>query len=332
MFYIKNNRKNVNTNKGLFSFIFLCFYLLYFISCNFQQSEKKQITEDTEKKNYLPYDLMNPDNIYLLPSYLEEISGISCFKENKIACIQDEQAVIYIFDIQKGQVTSKFDFGKNDDYEDIAIVGDNAFVLKSNGTIFKVKNFEKKKKRKTTKIETLLNYKNNTEGLVYDKATNSLLIACKWSPSIIKKKPYEGFKAIYRFGLKDNKLLKKPAYLIDLSETDKIRIKGTVEKKFIDAAKKINIAGDISSFQPSGIAISPINKENIYIISSVGNLLIVMNKLGIIIDIFELDTRIFNQPEGICFSKNGDLFISNENKNGSANILRFRPEINHNIN
>ena len=53
-----------------------------------------------------------------------------------------------------------------------------------------------------------------------------------------------------------------------------------------------------------------------------------MNLKGVIINIVELDKRIFNQPEGICFSENGDMFISNEGKNGKANILRFKTIVN----
>ena len=69
-----------------------------FNSCNNKKKEKKQISEVNSKDNVFPYDLRNPDTAYYLPSYLEEISGISCYKKNKIACVQDEDAIIYIFD------------------------------------------------------------------------------------------------------------------------------------------------------------------------------------------------------------------------------------------
>ena len=48
------------------------------------------------------------------------------------------------------------------------------------------------------KLELFIPY---TEGLFYQKNTNSLLIACKSSPSINKNESFNGFKAIYRFDL-----------------------------------------------------------------------------------------------------------------------------------
>lgn len=310
--------------KSLWFFIIASIILSGFISCNFQKEKKKQITEINENENYFPYNLQNPDTIYSLPGYLEEISGISCYKKNKIACVQDEHATIYIFDTKKGKLTSKRDFGKDGDYEDIAVVGDDAYVIRSNGTIFKIKNFEKKKKLKIIKIKTSLNSKNNTEGLFFHKNTNSLLIACKDSPSINKKESYESYKAIYSFDLKRKSLIEKPEYLIDLSVTDSIKDRGTIETFYIESAKKLGLLKDNSSFHPSGIAVHPFDNNNLYIISGVERLLIIMNKTGLIIDIHILDKRIFNQPESICFSEKGDMYISNEGKSGRGNIIKFK--------
>jgi hypothetical protein len=36
-----------------------------------------------------------------------------------------------------------------------------------------------------------------------------------------------------------------------------------------------------------------------------------------------LNPDLFNQPEGITFMKNGDLFISNEGKKKSPTLVRF---------
>ncbi|MEE8341735.1 MAG: hypothetical protein V3R52_06530, partial [Candidatus Neomarinimicrobiota bacterium] len=292
---------------------------------NFQKQKQiqKHIKEVTKQENHFPYDLKNPDHVYNLPAYLEEISGISSYKKNKIACIQDEKANIYIFDTKKRKVNLKFDFGKDGDFEDIAIVEDNVFVLRSDGTLFKIENFETVN-NKTTKINTSLNNENDTEGLFFDNSTNSLLIACKGVPSINSKELYAGFKAIYRFDLKNNSLIEKPAYLVDLSKTDNLRRPGVIGKFFTETAKKLKLTDEIGSFHPSGIAIHPIDKENIYIISSIGQLLIIMNRQEKIMSIIELDKRLFNQPEGICFSENGDMFISNEGKNGGGNILKFK--------
>lgn len=306
----------------MFKYFLFSIVIISITSCNPQKEEKKQIAGNREKEDSIPYDLMNPDIVYHLPSYLKEISGISYYKKNKIACIQDERAIIYIYDIQKKKITSKFDFGKNNDYEDIALVDDTVYILRSDGNIFKVKNIDTKRKIKTIEIETPLKKINDTEGLVYDKSTNSLLIACKESPSINTKELYKGFKAIYRFDLNNDKFIEKPEYLIDLSKLYDNN-NGSVKKLFIETAKKLNLTSGDNIFYPSGLAIPPFDDEKIYVISSIGKLLLIINRQGKILDIIELDKNIFNQPEGICFSKDGNMFISNEGKNGGGNIVKF---------
>lgn len=318
------NKENVSGKNSIFALIFLPFLLSAFSSCNFQNSRKNQVTEHTGKESCFPYDLMNPDRIYQLPGYLNEISGISSYNKNKIVCVQDEKAIIYFFDAHEGKVNEKLDFGHDGDFEDIAIVGDNVYILRSDGTIFKLKNF-KEKNEKAIKIETSLDAKNNTEGLLYDKESHSLLITCKNSPSINKKNLYEGFKAIYKFDLKNNRLIEKPEYLLDLSRVECLKNSGTIELFFIHTARKLKLTEDETNFHPSGIAINPVENENIYIISGIEKLLIILNRNSLTLEIIELNKQIFNQPEGICFSENGDLFISNEGNNGKGNILKFKP-------
>jgi len=105
-------------------------------------------------ESMIPYDIKDPDIIHRLPISLEEISGIAYFSKNKLACIEDEHAIVYIYDLNKNKIISKYNFGKDGDYEDIAIVDKFIYVLQSNGTIIKIKNIDKKRKIKTTKINT----------------------------------------------------------------------------------------------------------------------------------------------------------------------------------
>jgi len=239
-----------------------------------------------------PYDLDNPDIKYPLPEYLKEISGLAYYKEEMILCVQDEKADIYVLNSNKNEIAFKYNFGKKGDYEDIAVIGQTAYVLRSDGHIFEVENFSTDD-RKVTDHNTPLSAKNDTEGLTYDKTSNSLLIACKGSPSIEKENPYKGHKAIYQFDLMEMKLHKKP----QLIRTE-------------------------TSYEPSGLAIHPVFDE-IYLISGTGKVLIIMDRQGKVLAVHHFNSKIFRQPEGICFSPSGDLFISNEGRGGKANILRF---------
>ncbi|MCK5700012.1 MAG: hypothetical protein KAI29_02630, partial [Cyclobacteriaceae bacterium] len=95
-------------------------------------------------KDFFKYDLDNPDARYKLPAYLEEISGLSYYGKGKIACVQDEKANIYIWNLEKEKIIEKYEFGNDADYEDIAVVGKTAYILRNNGNIYRIKNFKKK--------------------------------------------------------------------------------------------------------------------------------------------------------------------------------------------
>ena len=58
-------------------------------------------------------------------------------------------------------------------------------------------------------------------------------------------------------------------------------------------------------------------------ISSVGKLLVIADKNGKVEQAIRLDPVLYNQPEGMTFAPNGDLYISNEGGEGIATILRF---------
>jgi uncharacterized protein YjiK len=75
-------------------------------------------------------------------------------------------------------------------------------------------------------------------------------------------------------------------------------------------------------FAPSGLAIHPKTKT-LFIISSVGKMMIEMSLQGNILHQYSLNYPQFTQPEGIFFTENGDLYISNEGKNSTATILKF---------
>jgi uncharacterized protein YjiK len=267
------------------------------------------------------YDLNRPDDRFKLPGYLEEISGLSYYGKGKLACVQDEKARIYVWNLEKEKISKQIDFGSDGDYEDIAVVDEHAYILKSDGDIYRIKNF-KKKDRKVKKFNTPLKEKNDSEGIAYDPLSHALLIACKGSPSIEKGTSYEGFKAIYSFDLEQEKLDADPHFLIDLENLDSYIDRNVFNRWSVKVAKKLRLIESETSFQPSGLAIHPISGD-IYIISSVGKLLIVLNRLGKVLDVRELDEKLFRQPEGICFSPGGDLFISNEGQGGKGYILKF---------
>lgn len=263
-------------------------FLIIFIFLSCQKELKTSFDECTF------YHLNEPGVVWKMPSALNEISGIEILNDKKIICHNDEDGHLFIYDLKNKIVEKIISFSNDGDYEDLAIKGSTAFVLRSDGAIFEVQNYLNTPK--TIKHKTFLTGKDDAEGLFFEAEKNRLLVACKENSD---KKKGNGTKLVYEFLLDENVLNPKPILTISQNEIN-----------------------SRSQFSPSGIAIHPISK-NIYILSSVGKMLAEFSSEGKLQKIYNLNNSHFQQPEGISFGKNGDLYISNEAKKNKGNILKF---------
>ncbi|MFI5219939.1 MAG: SdiA-regulated domain-containing protein [Bacteroidia bacterium] len=267
----------------------------------------------------LPYKLTQPSKEYILQHKLTEVSGLSFISDTEVALIEDEDGTIFYFNLEKGVITRKISFGKDGDYEDLKILGDTAYIIRSDGTLFEVLNLKGKSSGMIkNKYKTGLDQKNDTEGLCYDDTRHLLLISCKDSPGEDEK--YKDKKAIYSFDPQTKKLSDKPVILIDISEVENVAY-GT-GKNIIERFMRFYRGTKQSSFLPSGLSIHPFTHD-IYVISSVSNLLAIIDTTGKVKHAIKLSTRVFKQPEGIAFDSKGNLYISNEGRRGKGNILKF---------
>jgi uncharacterized protein YjiK len=178
-----------------------------------------------------------------------------------------------------------------------------------------------KGEHKVVKYETALSKRNDSEGLCHDPVNNRLLIAAKGHP-YLKDEGGNHEKAVYSFDLAKKKLDEKPAYIIDLEGIKNFKKYNTMTRLGISLMANLDSSKGDVTFQPSGLAIHPLT-GHIYLIGAVGDLLIVLHPDGEILALVELDDTLFNQPEGICFGPQGDLYISNETGDHPATILRF---------
>jgi DNA-binding beta-propeller fold protein YncE len=271
-------------------------------------------TEPPKSLLDLPYSLGEPTHKYKLDNKLQEISALGWVAPGKLYCVDDEEGILYTYDLQANEISAKARFWKDKDFEGIEAARQDVWALKSNGSLYKISHGKKDGKEYTT----FLNDGNDTEGLAYQADKNRLLIACKGVPA----DKSTDTKAIYAFDLNEEKLLKEPAYTISLDQLEMYKAMNPVIKA-IKGIQDFFSPGSNLSFQPSGIAVQP-NSGDLYIISSVGKLLVVLDMNGNIQHIESLDPEVFKQPEGIAFSANGrKLYISNEGRGGTANILEF---------
>ena len=252
--------------------------------------------------DFLGYNLSAPDQKIILDDDLLEISGLTYIENNILAAVQDEKGTIYYVDINKNEIVSKFKFAKNKDYEGIEMAQNLYYIISSDGDLYSL-NRNEIENPQTVKFDTPLKAKNDVEGLAYDAHNQLLLIACKGDPTTKLNKP-KG-KAVYALSLKNNSF-----ELIYTINTNSLT-------KFLNQNKSKDV-----KFSPSAIAVHPITRD-IFILSYVDKYLIALSNKGAIKAAVKLNSRLFQQPEGICFSPNGTLFISNEGKGSKGNILQF---------
>ena len=258
----------------------------------------------TSFKSSIHYDLKNPSERFSLPKSLQEISGIDFLSPTILASIQDEKGIVYFYDLATQRVQHHFKFEKKGDYEEVCMVENHIYILRSDGDLYRIKNY-KSDNPKVKKYEKRLKSENDTEGLCYDKANNRLLILCKEKAG--DKKKLKGHKAVYAFDLKEKKIDKKPVFTLDVEEL----------------AKCLNVKQSKFKYKPSAIEIHPID-GSIYIVDSIEKSLTQLSPSGEFSNIWLLPKTVLPQPEGIAFDLKGNLYISTEaSDNIEASIVRF---------
>ena len=279
--------------------------------CNHQKQKKHDPEIIRLQAERLGYDLENPAERINLHSSLREISGLALVREGVLACVQDELGRVYFYDIIEKKIINNIKFARSGDYEGIELVDNRIYVVESNGTLYTFDlPTEDEKKVQANKIKTPLTLKNDVEGLGFLPDSDKLLIACKGQAGIDGAK-VKG-KAIYAYDLQENRFETQPFFSIRKSDITKF-IKNNLDNYTIKKAP---------DFKPSGIAVHP-ETHKIYLLNSVGKLLLVLDEDGNIEDMAVLNPKTFRQPEGICFSPNGDLYIASEGVGGRGYILVF---------
>ncbi|AZQ65041.1 hypothetical protein EI427_22740 [Flammeovirga pectinis] len=230
----------------------------------------------------------SPKAKWVMPSKLEEVSGLTWHSENTLACVNDEKGNIYLYNLEQKEVTKKINFGKDGDYEGITYKAPFFYVISSKGKLHIVN----EKKEEVTKVQLPFTVDNDIEGLCfYDKS--HLLVALKGKGGINGKKA--DYKAIYK---------------VNMEDYNDISLAFTLPKG--------------NKLSPSAVYFDD-TKQLVYVLSHRSGQLFILNAASKeIIATHNLPRSVFPQPEGICISPSGRLFISTEKGDQiSARILEF---------
>lgn len=264
---------------------------LFFCACN-----KKPVYHSPPGYNFSAPVTMN------LGKELKEISGIAYDdRTNMMFAQNDEQGRLFrlSFEPEKEVGLKYISFGSKNDYEDVVKTDSSIFILSSNGSLSEmpltVNLFDT-----APAVSAYINHvKGEFESFYYDAAANALITICK---SCAHEK--NRVRTAYKFDITTGLFSDTPYYMIDIA-----------------AIKKL-LKDENAEFFPSAAAVHPVQNK-LYIVSSIGKLLVIADLKGKIEKIFRIDPILFPQPEGMTFAPNGDLYISNEGVEEEANVLKF---------
>lgn len=252
----------------------LLFLLLFLLSCSYRNIQYSGP----------PFYNLNKPYIIKLPADLEEISGIAYYaKDNTLFAESDEKGCFYKIFLNQPLI-KKWKFGHRRDFEDIVLLDTTLYVLNNNGDIIAI-NFLNDSMI-AHKYEFPENGNCEFESLYFDDSLKRLILLCK--------------------DCNGNKNASVMSYSFDPREL----VYGSAYT--IDASKIVKWMGPASSpFKPSGASVNPVTGE-LYILSSINKMLVTADRAGNIKEMYHLNPKIFNHPEGIAFAPTGNLFISNE--------------------
>lgn len=231
----------------------------------------------TYYNHQFPYNFERPEKVIRLDKKLKEISGLAYKDENTLYAVQDEKGLIFELNLKSGKAEEIIDFEVKGDYEGISLFQEHFFILKSNGTIYRINESGERQAYAFFDDDKDFDF----EGLCLDKESNGLLVACKQHG----KKVENQFIWIYRFSLDSMAYDPKPFFKIS---------KQAVHEKFKASAISYNEHGDL------------------FILSANTFTLASFDAKGSLIQQAQLPFTVYPQAEGICFGKNGKLFIASE--------------------
>jgi len=253
----------------------------------------------------LGYDFNNPEK-FNMPESLLEISGIAFYKDkgDTIYSIQDEDGRFF----RQGWMNKKqkhTQFASKDDYEDVAILNETVFVLRSDGVIFTFPFAERiQEEVKDLKIFKDMLPKGEYESIYADNQTNQVYLLCKNCKDDKKDKSMSG--SIFTYNQDKKELIPSGTFSMDVS--------GMIEREEI---------------LKTGLKASALTRDahsgEWYILSSVNKVLVIASPDWKVKSVIRLNSSEFNQPEGLAFDDQMSLYISNEGDElSSGNILKFK--------
>lgn len=237
---------------------------------------------------------------WLLPKKLREISGLALTPDGRLFAHDDEVGRVFEIDYRRGAIVKDFLLGPlvRADFEGITVAGGSVYLLSSNGKLYEFKEGADRERVAYHVIDTGLGRQCEFEGVAFETASNSLLLACKnvWSKTL------QGSLVIYRWKLGAGSQPQAAPLTVPLA-----RVIG---------------ANRWRSLHPSDITIDPLS-GNYVLVASVERALIELTPGGAVVFARPLPGH-HSHAEGVAITKDHLLLISDEGRAQQAAIALYR--------
>lgn len=240
---------------------------------------------------------------WAMPKELLEISSNVFIDDLRMACIQDNKGIIYTYNLKTRVVESEIQFEEKGDFESLVLVGKVYYVLRSDGMLYEI-SFADGRKPAVKKYDLPFGSENDTESMAYDKTKKRLLIAVKEKDLSSPDK-----KGVYSFDLATKRMNSTPLFLLNVD--------GGSEEHTKDHKKKAKTKNEI---KPSEIAIHP-TRGTVLVLNGPSSELLEADFSGKILSRIKLSQTEFPQPEGMCFSGQGEFYISSEGAKDLSGVI-----------
>lgn len=241
----------------------------------------------------------SPIAVWVLPAELAEISGMAVLSDGLLLAHDDELGRVGVIDPRKGMLVRRFTLGSRvrDDFEGITLVGDTVYMATSNGVLYRFRPGDDGAEVPHETRDTNLGKECEFEGVTFDPAASSLILACK----NVRMKEFEDQLLFFRVSLTDVSAPPVPL-AIPLSQAI-----GT---------------NDWDSLHPSDITIDPAT-GNYIVIASQERAFLEITPAGRVVRSEPLPKR-HRQSEGVAITDDGLLVVSDEAREGVASITLYR--------
>ena len=240
---------------------------------------------------------------WILPRDLGEISGLALSSDGWLYAHGDERGQVFLIDPRRGLVLKRFTIGTleaeaKDDFEGVTLANGRIFMVTSTGRLFEFAEGAAGERVRFSVHDTELEGKCEFEGVAWDPALQSFLLACK---------------EVLTPGLRDHLVL----YRWRLRHTS-----GAPLVPLLIPMKTVIGANSWKKLHPSDITVDPAT-GNYVIIAAQEKALVVITPLGEVVHSTTMP-GVHAQAEAVALTPEGILIVGDEATRRPASLTLYR--------